>query len=158
MAASTSPIGTRSSSRRSPRPASRSTSRASTVTSGRAALMVLVLSALVVVCFMEVSRTHITPLVSAHGAITTASAAAGLTSANLGSADDMQDLARRRLLIPVEGVDRARLRDNFEEMHGGHRHEALDIMAARGTPGHAGDSGRAAQRFGGKRARPHGLQ
>jgi len=117
------------------------------VTSGRAALMVLVLSALVVVCFMEVSRTHITPLVSAHGAITTASAAAGLTSANLGSADDMQDLARRRLLIPVEGVDRARLRDNFEEMHGGHRHEALDIMAARGTPVHAVDSGRVAKLF-----------
>ena len=73
--------------------------------------------------------------------------AAGITAENVSSADDMQLLMSRRLLIPVPGVDRAKLRDNFEEMHGGHRHEALDIMAARGTPVHAVDEGRIAKLF-----------
>jgi peptidoglycan LD-endopeptidase LytH len=70
-----------------------------------------------------------------------------LTSANIDSADEMQALAARRLLIPVEGVDRATLRDNFTEARGGHRHDALDIMAPRGTPVHAVDSGRVAKLF-----------
>ncbi|HXN16250.1 MAG TPA: M23 family metallopeptidase, partial [Usitatibacter sp.] len=51
------------------------------------------------------------------------------------------------LLIPVLGVDRARIRDNFEERRGGRRHEALDIMAARGTPVVAVDDGRVAKLF-----------
>jgi murein DD-endopeptidase MepM/ murein hydrolase activator NlpD len=37
-------------------------------------------------------------------------------------------------MIPVQGVHAADLRDNFADMRGGHRHEALDIMAPRGTP------------------------
>jgi murein DD-endopeptidase MepM/ murein hydrolase activator NlpD len=73
--------------------------------------------------------------------------AAGITAQNVSSADDMQLLMSRRLLIPVPGVDHAKLRDNFDEMHGGHRHEALDIMAARGTPVHAVDAGRIAKLF-----------
>jgi murein DD-endopeptidase MepM/ murein hydrolase activator NlpD len=117
------------------------------VSSGRTALMVLVLSALVVVCFMQFSRTHVAPLVSGNSAISVASAAAGITSENIASADEMQALAARRLLIPVQGVDRAALRDNFDEGRGGRRHDALDIMAARGTPVHAVDSGRVAKLF-----------
>jgi murein DD-endopeptidase MepM/ murein hydrolase activator NlpD len=117
------------------------------VTSGRIALLVLTLSALVVVCFMQVSRTHVAPLVAGRGPISTAAAAVGITSENVASADEMQSLAARRLLIPVEGVDRAQLRDNFEETRGGHRHDALDIMAARGTPVHAVDTGRIAKLF-----------
>ncbi len=38
------------------------------------------------------------------------------------------------LLIPVEGVTGSQLRDDFEETRGGHRHEAIDIPAPRGTP------------------------
>jgi len=40
------------------------------------------------------------------------------------------------LLIPVEGVAAAQLTDTFNERRGGgeRRHEALDIMAPRGTP------------------------
>ncbi len=117
------------------------------MSAGRKALLVLVLSALVVVCFMEFSRTHVKPLLAGGNAIREASAAAGITSANIASADEMQALAARRLLIPVEGVERAALRDNFEESRGGHRHDALDIMAARGTPVHAVDAGRVAKLF-----------
>ena len=38
------------------------------------------------------------------------------------------------LLVPVEGVRPQDLRDDFNEIHAGHRHEALDILAPRGTP------------------------
>ena len=113
--------------------------------------MVLVLSALVVVCFMEFTRTRVQPLFRGASPIAAASAAAtGITVDNIPSADEMQALVARRLLIPVEGVDRGRLRDNFEEARGGRRHEALDIMATRGTPVHAVDSGRIAKLFNSK--------
>lgn len=52
-----------------------------------------------------------------------------------------QTLAERRLIIPVEGVHAGDLRDHFNEMRGGHRHEAMDIMAPRGTPVLAADAG-----------------
>jgi murein DD-endopeptidase MepM/ murein hydrolase activator NlpD len=37
------------------------------------------------------------------------------------------------LTIPVAGVSPDKLSDNFNDMRGGHRHGALDIMAPRGT-------------------------
>lgn len=69
--------------------------------------------------------------------------AAGPASA--GSADAA--LMQRRLIIPVEGVQAKDLRDGFNEMRGGHRHEALDIMAPRGTPVLAADEGNVAKLF-----------
>jgi murein DD-endopeptidase MepM/ murein hydrolase activator NlpD len=54
---------------------------------------------------------------------------------------------QRRLIIPVEGVQAKDLRDGFNEMRGGHRHEALDIMAPRGTPVLAADEGNVAKLF-----------
>jgi murein DD-endopeptidase MepM/ murein hydrolase activator NlpD len=36
--------------------------------------------------------------------------------------------------MPIAGVDPHTLKSNFSETRGGHAHEALDIMAARGTP------------------------
>lgn len=57
-------------------------------------------------------------------------------------ASPVHPLAARRLLIPVEGITRKDLRDNFGEKRGLRRHDALDIMAKRGTPVVAVDDGR----------------
>lgn len=41
------------------------------------------------------------------------------------------------LSLPITGLTAAALRDTFNEIHNGHAHEAIDIMAPRGTPIHA---------------------
>jgi murein DD-endopeptidase MepM/ murein hydrolase activator NlpD len=57
-------------------------------------------------------------------------------------------LESRGLLLPVEGVTGPSLRDTYsDERSGGRAHEALDIMAARGTPVLAADAGRIAKLF-----------
>jgi murein DD-endopeptidase MepM/ murein hydrolase activator NlpD len=62
--------------------------------------------------------------------------------------DVLQQLAMRRLAMPVQGFDPRNLQDNFNDMRGGvRRHEALDIMAARGTPVIAVDDGAVAKLF-----------
>src|SRR5947208_190206 len=43
--------------------------------------------------------------------------------------------------LPLEGLQLADLRDTFSEVRNGHAHEAIDIMAPRGTPVHAAVSG-----------------
>jgi len=62
-------------------------------------------------------------------------------------ADGLQELSTRHLLMPVKGFDPKALRDNFDEARGIRRHEALDIMAARGTPVLAADDGTIAKLF-----------
>jgi murein DD-endopeptidase MepM/ murein hydrolase activator NlpD len=48
---------------------------------------------------------------------------------------DLSELLAENFLIPVEGVDRQRLRDSFLESRGEYaRHLAIDIGAPRGTP------------------------
>jgi murein DD-endopeptidase MepM/ murein hydrolase activator NlpD len=36
--------------------------------------------------------------------------------------------------MPIAGLSPADLRESFDEVHSGHRHEAIDILAPRGTP------------------------
>jgi murein DD-endopeptidase MepM/ murein hydrolase activator NlpD len=51
------------------------------------------------------------------------------------SADVTADLRSRALTLPVQGIDRAELRDTFSELRGGsRRHEAIDVLAPRDSP------------------------
>lgn len=56
-----------------------------------------------------------------------------------------QELRGRRLEFPVEGYDRDKLTDTFNEARAGHVHEAADIMAPRNTPVRAVEAGTVAR-------------
>jgi murein DD-endopeptidase MepM/ murein hydrolase activator NlpD len=63
-------------------------------------------------------------------------------------ADAVAILTRRNLLIPVEGVKASGLQNTFDDARAiGRRHEAIDIMAPRGTEVHAADDGTIAKLF-----------
>jgi murein DD-endopeptidase MepM/ murein hydrolase activator NlpD len=64
-----------------------------------------------------------------------------------GTPDEIADLRRRHLLMPVQGVRREELRDSFEDARTGHVHEALDIMAPRNSPVLAVEDGRVTKLF-----------
>ena len=60
--------------------------------------------------------------------------------------DELASLAAG-MIIPVEGVVVSQLRDSYTEARSGHTHEALDIMAPRGTPVIAATDGRVLKLF-----------
>jgi murein DD-endopeptidase MepM/ murein hydrolase activator NlpD len=49
--------------------------------------------------------------------------------------------------MPIAGLKPSDLRDSFAEIHGGHRHEAIDILEPRGTPVLAVDDGVIVKKF-----------
>jgi murein DD-endopeptidase MepM/ murein hydrolase activator NlpD len=62
--------------------------------------------------------------------------------------DAIGALTKRHLLIPVEGVSAGALQDTFDDARAiGRRHDAIDIMAPRGTPVRAVDDGTIAKLF-----------
>jgi murein DD-endopeptidase MepM/ murein hydrolase activator NlpD len=54
---------------------------------------------------------------------------------------DFERLRARALAIPVQGKTARDIQDNFAEPRGGRPHEAVDILAPRGTPVLAADAG-----------------
>lgn len=70
------------------------------------------------------------------------------TVATTGEEEAEAILDTRRLLVPVEGIAREALYDSYSDERGGGRsHEAIDIMAARGTPVRAVEGGTVARLF-----------
>jgi len=67
---------------------------------------------------------------------------------------DLDRLRMRNLLIPVQGIERKNLRDTFTDDRSGQHHQAIDIMAARGTPVLAAGDGRVEKLF---TSKPGGL-
>jgi murein DD-endopeptidase MepM/ murein hydrolase activator NlpD len=63
------------------------------------------------------------------------------------SADPFEDLRQRHLTLPVDGIKKEDLRDNFNEMRGTRRHEAIDVLAPRNTPVLAVEDGKIAKLF-----------
>jgi murein DD-endopeptidase MepM/ murein hydrolase activator NlpD len=58
------------------------------------------------------------------------------------------DLLQRNLLLPVQGVPRTALQDTFDDARSqGRVHNAIDIMAARGTPVFATEGGQIVKLF-----------
>jgi peptidoglycan LD-endopeptidase LytH len=72
------------------------------------------------------------------------------TTGSVANEAAVDDLRRRDLQIPVEGVDDEDLRDTFSDSRGARAHEALDIMAPRHTPVRAVENGRIVKLFASK--------
>lgn len=80
----------------------------------------------------------------------TTSTLSEIDSSMAPSGADLESL-RREMTVPVRGIAPAALRDTYDEVRGGaRRHEALDILAPRGTPVLSAAGGRVLKLFNSK--------
>ena len=87
--------------------------------------------------------------VSAPETVVPRATAVEVASAPIGDATSA--LTKRHLLIPVEGIAPGALEDTFDDARAiGRRHDAIDIMAPRGTPVRAVEDGTIAKLFSSK--------
>jgi peptidoglycan LD-endopeptidase LytH len=63
------------------------------------------------------------------------------------SGGDITDLRSRHLLIPADGIPAGALVSSFNDSRGGRKHEAIDILAPRGTHVLAVEDGKVAKLF-----------
>lgn len=114
--------------------------------------LVVALSTLVVVTFVAVLDLLRAPPTSAVAAVSVrpvkAPRSANVVPVKTGTHQEIPRPAfDRKLLFPLKDFKPTHLRDNFDEGRGKRRHEAIDIMAPRGTQVVAVDEGRVAKLF-----------
>jgi murein DD-endopeptidase MepM/ murein hydrolase activator NlpD len=79
---------------------------------------------------------------------TAAQAGEATISASSGiSGGDFADLRSRNLMIPVDSIPASALVSSFSDARGGRKHEAIDILAPRGTHVLAVEEGKVAKLF-----------
>ena len=70
-----------------------------------------------------------------------------LSATTIVTGSDLDALRSRSLIIPVRGLDAEDLMSSFDDARGSRRHEAIDILAPRGTDVVAVDDGKVAKIF-----------
>jgi murein DD-endopeptidase MepM/ murein hydrolase activator NlpD len=92
---------------------------------------------------VETTTVAPAPLAPPPASVSNGDIAADTPAAGSPTSADLAMLSAE-LIIPLAGVKASELRDTFNEMRGGgtRKHEALDIMAPRGTPVMSASTGR----------------
>ena len=97
---------------------------------------------------VDVPRTKPLDSLPAPSTIGARDTAAPTISANtVVSSVDLSSLRSRSLLIPVRGLEAENLTSSFDDARGSRRHEAIDILAPRGTDVLAVEDGKVAKLF-----------